>query len=217
MQTRVAIVGAGPAGLLLGRMLDRAGIDNVILERRDRAYCEARIRAGVLEQGTVDLLASLDVDARLRAEGLVHGGIELRFGADSSERERIGHRIAMDALTGGRSVTIYGQTEVVKDLIAARLDDGGPLLFEAGVEAIEGFRDGGRPRVVAADAAGERLEVDCELVAALRRLPRSRARRGGRRRCGRGRGRRRPHGARARLSVCAGSGSWPRSHRRARS
>lgn len=166
MRTRVAIVGAGPAGLLLGRMLDRAGVENVILERRDRAYCEARIRAGVLEQGTVDLLASLGVDARLREQGLVHGGIELRFGADGSERERFGHRIAMDELTGGRSVTIYGQTEVVKDLIAARLADGGPLLFEAGVEAIERFRDGGRPRLIARDAAGERLEIDCEFIAA---------------------------------------------------
>lgn len=171
MRTGVGIVGAGPAGLLLGRMLDRAGIDNVIVERRDRAYCEARIRAGVLEQGTVDLLAELEIDARLRREGLVHGGIELRFGGDASEREREGHRIAMDELTGGRTVTIYGQTEVVKDLIAARLADGGPLLFETAAEAIEGFRDDdGRARIVARAGGdgddGERIAIDCELVVA---------------------------------------------------
>lgn len=185
MRTGVGIVGAGPAGLLLGRMLDRAGIDNVILERRDRAYCEARIRAGVLEQGTVDLLAELEIDARLRREGLVHGGIELRFGSDASEREREGHRIAMDELTGGRSVTIYGQTEVVKDLIAARLADGGPLHFETAVETIESFAEGGRPRIVARAGAGtpgagtpgaatpggetragDRVELECDLVVA---------------------------------------------------
>lgn len=164
MRTQVAIVGAGPAGLLLGRMLDRAGIDNVIVERRDRAYCEARIRAGVLEQGTVDLLAELGVDARLRREGLVHGGIELRFGSDDGEREREGHRIAMDELTGGRSVTIYGQTEVVKDLFAARLAGGGELRFEAQVDAIEGF-DGGAPRVVGR-VDGAPFALACDLVVA---------------------------------------------------
>jgi p-hydroxybenzoate 3-monooxygenase len=162
VRTQVAIVGAGPAGLLLGRMLDRAGIENVIVERRDRAYCESRVRAGVLEQGTVDLLAELGVDARMRRRGLVHGGIELRWGHDG---EREGHRIPMADLTGGRHVTIYGQTEVVKDLIAARLDEGGPLLFEAAVDAIEGF-DGPRPRVLATRGDGERIELDCELVAA---------------------------------------------------
>jgi p-hydroxybenzoate 3-monooxygenase len=153
-RTQVAVVGAGPAGLLLGRTLDRAGVDNVVLERRDRAYCEARIRAGVLEQGTVDLLADLGADARLRREGLVHGGIELRFGGEA-------HRIAMDDLTGGRTVTIYGQTEVVKDLIALRLECGGPLRFETEVTGIEGL-DGGRAAVHHRDADGRehRLEAD---------------------------------------------------------
>lgn len=123
IDTRVAIIGAGPAGLLLGRSLDLAGIDNVVLESQTRAHVEARQRAGLIEQGTVDLLAELGVDERLRREGLVHGGIELRFAGQ-------GHRIAMDELTGGRTVTVYAQTEIVRDLIAARLDDGGSLHFE---------------------------------------------------------------------------------------
>lgn len=162
--TQVGIVGAGPAGLLLGRMLSRAGIDNAIVERRDRAYCEARIRAGVLEQGTVDLIADLGIDGRLRSEGLVHGGIELRWGHDG---DRHGHRVAMDELTGGRTVTIYGQTEVVKDLIAARLETGEPLWFDTEVTAIEEFLDaGGRPRLVASSPTGEPLEVSCDLVVA---------------------------------------------------
>jgi len=164
VRTRVGIVGAGPAGLLLGRMLSRAGVDNVILERRDRAYCEARIRAGVLEQGTVDLLAELGVDQRLRREGLVHGGIELRWGHDG---DRHAFHVAMDELTGGRTVTVYGQTEIVKDLIAARLDSGEPLWFDAEVTELEGFLDpAGRPRLVAQSTDGERLEVDCELAVA---------------------------------------------------
>jgi p-hydroxybenzoate 3-monooxygenase len=157
-RTQVAIVGAGPAGLLLGRMLDRAGIDNVVLERRDRAYCEARIRAGVLEQGTVDLLARIGADARLRREGLVHGGIELRFAGE-------GHRIAMDELTGGRTVTIYGQTEVVKDLIALRLEDGGELAFEAEVLGIDGL-EAERATVRVRDADGTEREIVSDLVAA---------------------------------------------------
>lgn len=153
IDTQVCIVGAGPAGLLLGRMLDLAGVENVILEARDRSYCEQRLRAGVLEQGTTDLLRDLDVHERLDREGLVHGGIELRFAGE-------GHRIPMDDLTGGRAVTVYGQTEVVKDLIDARCDDGGRLLFEAQVDAVEGFRadDGDvlvRARVGETDARGD--------------------------------------------------------------
>src|SRR5947199_3470051 len=109
-KTQVAIIGAGPAGLVLSHLLARLDKDNVVLERRDRAYVEQRVRAGVLEQGTVDLLAELGVAERLRREGLVHHGIELRF-------EGQGHRIAMSDLTGGRAITVYGQQEVVKDLI----------------------------------------------------------------------------------------------------
>src|SRR5919106_1449962 len=122
-RTQVGIVGAGPAGLVLGHLLHLQGIDTVVLEDRDREYVEGRVRAGVLEQGTVDLLIEMGVGERLEREGLVHHGVELRFGGE-------GHRIPFDELTGGRGITIYGQQEVVKDLIAARLESGAPLLFE---------------------------------------------------------------------------------------
>jgi p-hydroxybenzoate 3-monooxygenase len=122
-RVQVGIVGAGPAGLVLGHLLHLAGIDSVILEARSRAYVEQRVRAGVLEQGTVDLLIEMGVGDRLKREGLVHHGIELRF-------DGRGHRIPFDRLTGGRGITIYGQQEVVKDLIAARYQTGEPLLFE---------------------------------------------------------------------------------------
>ncbi|HEX2707965.1 MAG TPA: 4-hydroxybenzoate 3-monooxygenase, partial [Solirubrobacterales bacterium] len=157
MQTRVAILGAGPAGLLLGRMLDLHGIDNEILESRGRDYVEHRQRAGLIEQATVDFLAEIGVDKRLRREGLVHGGIELRFDEDIGSRK-------MDELTGGRTVTIYAQTEIVKDLIAARLQRGGPLLFDTEALAL-GDIDDERPRVRAHADAGE-LEIECELIAA---------------------------------------------------
>src|SRR5919206_1048117 len=153
MRTQVAIVGAGPAGLVLGHLLHERGIDAVVLEARDRAYVEARVRAGVLEQGTVDLLGELGVDERLRREGLVHHGLELRFGGR-------GHRIDLSGLTGGRSITIYGQQEVVKDLIAARLAFGGALEFEVSDVRIEGI-DGERPRVrYVHDGAERTLEAD---------------------------------------------------------
>jgi hypothetical protein len=117
MDTQVAIVGAGPAGLLLAHLLALQGIESVVLEARDRAYVEARVRAGVLEQGTVDLLTEAGVGDRLHQEGLVHHGLELRF-------DGRGHRIDLSELTGGRAITVYGQQEVVKDLIAARVDAG---------------------------------------------------------------------------------------------
>ncbi|WP_371600546.1 4-hydroxybenzoate 3-monooxygenase [Streptomyces sp. NBC_00564] len=130
MRTTVGIIGGGPAGLLLARLLNRTGVDCVVLESRTREYAEQRQRAGMLEQGTVDALRECDAAGRLDAEGLIHHGIELRF-----DRER--HHIDFPALTGGRTVTIYAQTEIVKDLIAFQLADGPPLLFEAEAIAIE--------------------------------------------------------------------------------
>ncbi|HEX4760826.1 MAG TPA: FAD-dependent monooxygenase, partial [Thermoleophilaceae bacterium] len=113
-RTQVGIVGAGPAGLVLSQLLDQAGIESVILEARDREYVQKRVRAGVLEQGTVDLMREMGVGDRMMREGIVHHGIYLRFRKQS-------HRIPMSDLTGGRAIWIYGQQEVVKDLIDARL------------------------------------------------------------------------------------------------
>jgi p-hydroxybenzoate 3-monooxygenase len=155
-RTQVAIIGAGPAGLLLGRMLSVAGIEAVILEVRSREYVEARVRAGVLEQGTVDVLRQAGVAERLDGEGLRHGGIYLRF--DGAR-----HHIPMDELTGGRAVTVYGQTEVVKDLIAARLAEGLPLRFEAADVQIAGF-DADQP-VVRYRHEGADHELRAEIIA----------------------------------------------------
>jgi p-hydroxybenzoate 3-monooxygenase len=124
MDTQVGIVGAGPAGLVLAHLLAREGIECVVLEARSREYVEKRVRAGVLEQGTVDVLTELGVADRLHREGMVHHGLELRFGGR-------GHRIALSELAGGRAITVYGQQEVVKDLIAAGAD----VRFET--EAVE--------------------------------------------------------------------------------
>lgn len=139
MRTTVGIIGAGPAGLLLARLLHNAGIDSVVLESRDRAYVEQRQRAGILEQGTVDVLRAAGAGGRMDREGLRHDGIELRFA-----RER--HRVDFPALTGGSSVMVYAQTEVCKDLIALQIEEGGPLLFEAEALAVAGA-ESERPRV----------------------------------------------------------------------
>lgn len=153
MRTTVGIIGAGPAGLLLARLLHNAGIDSVVLETRDRAYVEQRQRAGILEQGSVDVLREVGAAARMDREGIPHDGIELRF-----DRRR--HRVDFPALTGGRSVMVYAQTEVCKDLIALQLTAGGPLLFEAEALAVEGaesenprvrFRHQGREDVLECD------------------------------------------------------------------
>ena len=156
MRTQVGIVGAGPAGLLLSHLLHRAGIDTLVLERRSRRYVEERIRAGVLEQGTVDLLNEAGVGERMRREGLVHHGIELLF-----EGRR--HRIPLSELADGRAITVYGQHEVVKDLIAARLAAGGPLAFEAEVASLHDL-DGATPRVRFRQD-GEDRELACDFVA----------------------------------------------------
>src|SRR5262249_35399451 len=121
VRTQVGIIGAGPAGLMLGQLLQQAGIDSVILEARSRDYVEQRLRAGLLEQGTIDLMEAAGVGARMRREGLLHEGAALRFAGET-------HRIDFQALAG-KSVMIYAQQEVVKDLIAARLAAGAELLF----------------------------------------------------------------------------------------
>jgi p-hydroxybenzoate 3-monooxygenase len=155
-RTQVAIVGAGPAGLLLGQLLHRAGVDTSIVEARSRAYVEARIRAGVLEQGTIEVLRDAGVGGRMDSEGLVHGGIYLRFGGQT-------HHIPMSELTEGRKVMIYGQTEVVKDLIAGRLQSGAPLQFECSELSVDGLQSG-TPTVRYVYGGRER-ELRAEIVA----------------------------------------------------
>lgn len=155
LRTRVAIIGAGPAGLLLGHLLERAGIDAVVLERRSRDYVEHRVRAGVIEYGVANFLEESGVGARLRREGLVHHGIELRF-------DRRSYRIALSELYDGHPITVYGQAEVVKDLIAARVKSGAPLHFDTEVQSITGLHD----RVVTIDTLGPAgpLSVEAEYV-----------------------------------------------------
>ena len=154
-RTQVAIIGAGPAGLLLSHLLHLAGIDSVVLERHSRRHVEERIRAGVLEQGTVELLLNSGVGGRLRREGLVHDGIELRFGGRA-------HRIDLKALIG-RSITIYGQHEVVKDLIAARLAADGEVQFESANVSVHDF-DTATPRVRFHQDGAQR-ELVCDFIA----------------------------------------------------
>ncbi|MDQ3735529.1 MAG: 4-hydroxybenzoate 3-monooxygenase, partial [Actinomycetota bacterium] len=156
MRTQVAIIGAGPAGLVLGHLLAMAGIDSVIVENRSRDYVEARLRAGVLEQGTVDLLRHNGVGARLDREGLRHDGIYLQWPGTR-------HHLHFPDLCG-RSVWIYGQTEVVKDLFAARLAAGQPLHFEVSESAVHDL-DSGRPYVTFIDSEGDRQRIDCDVIA----------------------------------------------------
>lgn len=155
MRTQVAIVGAGPAGLLLAHLLHRQGIDSVVLERQTRQYVERRIRAGVLEHGTVELLRRVGLAGRLDQEGMVHDGLELLF-------DRTGHRIDLTGLAG-RQITIYGQHELVKDLIAARLATGRPLLFSAPAQAVSDL-DTDRP-VVHFVHEGRERELRADVIA----------------------------------------------------
>jgi len=158
-RTQVGIVGAGPAGLLLSHLLAQRGIDSVLLELRSREYCEARQRAGVLEDGSVALLRAAGLADRLDQQGLEHGGIYLQF-----DGER--HHIDFRRLTGGRTVTVYAQTEVVKDLIARRLVDAGPGAIEFGVTdtSVAGL-DSALPVLRYTDSAGTRNEVSCDVIA----------------------------------------------------
>ena len=155
METQVGIVGAGPAGLLLSHLLHARGIESVVLDARSREEIETTVRAGVLEHGTVDVLRRIGVGERMDAEGMEHGGIELRFGGR-------GHRIDLKGLTG-HTITVYGQQEVVKDLAAARLAAGGRMLWEAEAVAIEDVETE-RPRV-RFRAGDEEEELACDVVA----------------------------------------------------
>jgi p-hydroxybenzoate 3-monooxygenase len=156
MRTQVGIVGAGPAGLLLSLLLHRAGVDCVVLESRDRNYVETRVRAGVLEQGTVDLLDELGAGERLHREGMPDPRLDIRYSGG------IIH-IDMPVLTPGKIVTVYGQQEVVKDLIAVRLARGGEILFEAEATSIDGL-DGKRPTIHFTHE-GQAKTLECDIVA----------------------------------------------------
>ena len=152
-KTQVGIIGAGPSGLLLSHLLHLEGIESVVVEARSRKYVEERVRAGVLEQGTVDLLSDTGIGDRLRREGLVHHGIELRFDGH-------GHRIALSDLTGGRSIWIYGQREVVKDLIDARLAAGGSIHFEVDDVKLSGVESSNPMLSYRKDGRDQKLNCD---------------------------------------------------------
>jgi len=155
--TQVGIVGAGPAGLLLAHLLALRGIDTIVVENRSRDYCEARQRAGLLEAGTVELLRSVGLGKRMDAEGIEHSGIYLQF---LGER----HHLDFRSLTGGRWVTIYAQTEIVKDLIAARLAAGGAIEFNASDVSVSGVASD-RPVLSYVDESGVAHEVSCDVIA----------------------------------------------------
>lgn len=156
MKTSVAIIGAGPSGLLLGQLLHKAGIDNVILERQSPDYVLGRIRAGVLEQGMVDLLREAGVGARMEREGLVHDGFELAF---DGRRERID----LKGLSGGKTVMIYGQTEVTRDLMEARTANGAPIHYEVSDVQLHDLKDGTPHVTYRKDGKEHRL--DCDYIA----------------------------------------------------
>ncbi|MDO9436500.1 4-hydroxybenzoate 3-monooxygenase [Hydrogenophaga sp.] len=156
MRTQVAIVGAGPSGLLLGQLLHKAGIDNIVVERQSGDYVLGRIRAGILEQITTDLLREAGVGARLDAEGTVHHSIELVF---SGTR----HAIDVHGLTGGKVVTAYGQTEMTRDLMDARSATGLPTVYEAGDVEVLGY-DGSSPKV-RYQKDGQTHEIECDFIA----------------------------------------------------
>ena len=155
-RTQVGIVGAGPAGLVLSHLLHLHGIESVVLENRSRAYSEERVRAGVLEQGTVDLLSEMGVGERMKREGLVHYGIELRFKGH-------GHRIDFWELTGGKGITIYAQAEVLKDLNNARIASGGQVLFEVENVSVRDL-DTSMPKILYRKDGAD-CELACDFIA----------------------------------------------------
>ena len=157
MRTQVGIVGAGPAGLLLSHLLHLENVESVVLETRSRSYIEERVRAGILEQGTVDLLNETGVGERMMQQGLVHHGIELQFA-------RGRHRIDFQALTGGKSIMVYAQHEVLKDLIKARLAAGGRIFFDVEDVEIHDFEPSSKqPRITFRDA-GSSAELTCDFI-----------------------------------------------------
>jgi p-hydroxybenzoate 3-monooxygenase len=156
VRTQVVIIGAGPAGLMLGHLLSREGVDNVVIETRSRDYVQHRVRAGVIEDGIAAFLEESGVGTRMRAEGLVHHGIEIRLDGHS-------HRIALSELYDGHAITVYGQQEVVKDLIEARETAGAALYFDATVTEVRGHTSE-RPSVLVATADGD-VEITGEYVA----------------------------------------------------
>ncbi len=156
MRTQIGIVGAGPAGLMLSHLLHLQGIESIVIETRSRKYIEERIRAGVLEQGTVDLLVETGVGERLKREGLIHQGIELRF-------NRCGHRINFHELTAGKGITVYAQHKVIQDLVSARLAAGGQIIFEARDANLRGF-DGSTP-TIRFQSDGAQHELTCDFIA----------------------------------------------------
>ena len=155
MHTQVAIVGAGPAGLMLAHLLQRTGVESVVIEIRSREYVESRVRAGVLEQGTVDLLNENGLGERMHREGMLHHGIELGFAGQR-------HRIDMKVLTG-QAIMVYAQHEVVKDLVQARLLAGGEIVFEATDVSMDGFN--GTSPVVRFEKDGVAQELHCDYIA----------------------------------------------------
>jgi p-hydroxybenzoate 3-monooxygenase len=156
MRTQVAIIGAGPSGLLLAQLLHKAGIDAIVLERQTGDYVLGRIRAGILEQVTIDLLDEAGVGTRMHQEGLPHGGFDMLFGGER-------HRIDMTALTGGKQVMVYGQTELTRDLMDARQTAGLPTIYESGNVTVHDF-DSTKPRV-RYEKDGQTHEIECDFIA----------------------------------------------------
>jgi p-hydroxybenzoate 3-monooxygenase len=156
LRTQVGIVGAGPAGLMLSHLLYLNGVDSVVVENRSREYSEQRVRAGVLEQGTVDLLDQMSVGERMKKEGLVHHGIELRFGGRS-------HRINFHDLAGGKGITIYAQHEVLKDLNNARMATGGQVNFEVQNVRVHDL-ESAKPKIQY-EKDGNAYELTCDFIA----------------------------------------------------